>query len=384
MFAIDRRRTGRWLRRLSRPALPLGLLAFAIAGCGTPPPACISAGPLPMVASSGTEQPIGKTSPAVAALAQQYEPTVEMSVLDGYWPVSLASVLSERGAYGAHVTLVSHGHVVADPPTLADLKRSDLPASYLQYPALLTDKLAQIHAFLRGLGVSESKVESWPTDLSSVPAKTAQIYFYDAGTRCSYAGRKFTGYRALEYWFLYGLNYYPMTVDSPTMLARPLQADSSNIDFHEGDWEHVTVLLEPQGSGYVPRYMWMARHSSEGRLIPWDEIELDATGHPVVYPAFGGHPSYPDCGAHPRALLVAAVYDYVVCAAGLYTFSGATTRLVDLAKVSWSCWPGHFGTTVGTTAASNADDPTGSILVAGPSSPLQQAENKGVCPKANS
>jgi hypothetical protein len=166
------------------------------------------------------------------------------------------------------------------------------------------------------------------------------------------------------------------------MLANPLAADSTDIDWHEGDWEHIAVLLDQQGTSSVPKFVWMARHSKEGVLIPWDQAEHDPAGHPVVYPAFGGHPSYPDCGAHPRSLLAAAVYDYVVCGPGLYTFSGASTRLVDLAHVSWSCWPGHFGTTVGTSKSSNADDPTGQILVAGPGSPLRQMENQHVCPNA--
>jgi hypothetical protein len=140
--------------------------------------------------------------------------------------------------------------------------------------------------------------------------------------------------------------------------------------------------LDREGQ-YVPKYVWMARHASEGVLIPWDQVEQDPPGHPVVYPAFGGHPSYPSCGAHGRATLAAAVYDYVVCGPALYTFSGATTRLVDLAHVGWSCWPGYFGTTVGTTGSSDADDPTGQILVAGPRSPLQQAENQHVCTKTS-
>jgi hypothetical protein len=249
----------------------------------------------------------------------------------------------------------------------------------LAYPANLADKAAQTRVFLRGLGVPERVIDAWPTDLSAVARGSAQIYFYDAGSACSYPTPDTRGYRALEYWFFYALNYYPMTVDTPTMLASPLRADTADVDFHEGDWEHITVLLDNEGSGYVPKYVWMARHSSEGVLIPWDKVEHDAAGHPVVYPAFGGHPSYPDCGAHPRALLAAAVYDYVACRPGLYTLSAATTRLVDLAHVSWSCWPGYFGTTEGTAARSNADDPTGAILVAGPQSPLRQAENQQAC-----
>ncbi|MBV8990141.1 MAG: hypothetical protein JOY58_09570 [Solirubrobacterales bacterium] len=306
-----------------------------------------------------------------------------MTALDRFWPVPVAKVLRERGLDGGTVELVSGGRILADPATLAALTPAGKTSDFLEYPAGLADKAGQSGAFLRGLGVSESEIDAWPaSNLVNVAQGSAQIYFYDAGSGCSYPGADTAPYRALQYWFFYGLNYYPMTVDTTTMLADPLQADTADIDFHEGDWEHVTVLLDQHGPGYTPKYIWMARHSNEGVLIPWDQIQHDSSGHPVVYPAFGGHPSYPDCGAHGRALFAAAVYDYVVCGPDLYTFNGSATPLVDLAHVSWSCWPGHFGTTVGTTGSSNADDPTGSILVAGPPSPLRQAENQHVCPPA--
>jgi Vacuolar protein sorting-associated protein 62 len=302
-----------------------------------------------------------------------------MSMLDRFWPVSVATVLQERDRHNKGVAL--HGRAFAQPATLADLTPSDLPSAYLEYPASLADKADQMRAFLRGLGAPERVIDSWPSDLSAFAQRSAQIYFFDAGTGCSYGSRDTARYRALQYWFFYGLNYYPMTVDTATMLADPVKADTADIDFHEGDWEHVVVLLDPHGSSYVPKFVWMARHSSEGVLIPWDRVEHDSGSHPVVYPAFGGHPSYPHCGAHSRALLAAAVYDYVVCRPGLYTLSGSSTRLVDLAHVGWSCWPGYFGTTVGTSKSSNADDPTGQILVAGPRSPLRQMENRHVCVK---
>jgi hypothetical protein len=310
-----------------------------------------------------------------------------MSTLDRFWPVSVSTVLQERGASGTGVSLVSNGHVLADPVTLADLKPTDSPNAYLDYPAALADKTGQMNAFLRGIGEPDRVVAAWPTDLSPIAAAashTAQIYFYDAGTGCSYASQNTTHYQALQYWFFYPLNYYPMTVDTATMLTHPLRADTADVDFHEGDWEHITVLLDESRGRYVAKYVWMARHSGEGVLIPWDQVEQDPPGHPVVYPAFGGHPSYPVCGAHGRAILAAAVYDYVVCGPGIYTFSGASTRLVDLSHVGWACWPGYFGTTVGTTGSGDADDPTGQILVAGPRSPLRQAENEHVCQTASS
>ena len=368
-----------WVRRVA--IVPAAALAVALSGCGSPPAACLGGGPLPLPPAAATEGPIAETSPAVAALAIRYEPTVKMSVLDRFWPVSVATVLLERDRVGNGVQLVSGDHVVASPATLADLKPSDTPSAYLNYPADLVNKAAQMRVFLRGLGVPESAIGTWPTDLSAFARRSGQIYFYDAGTGCSYPGADTTHYRALQYWFFYGLNYYPMTVDSATMLADPLAADTADIDWHEGDWEHITVLLDQQGTSEVPKFVWMARHAKEGVLIPWDQVEHDSAGHPVIYPAFGGHPSYPACGAHPRALLAAAVNDYVVCGPGVYTFTGGSTRLVDLAHVSWGCWPGHFGTTVGTNQTSNADDPTGQILVAGPVSPLRQQENQHLCPK---
>lgn len=316
----------------------------------------------------------------MAGLARQYQPTVRLTVLDRFWPVSVKSVLSERDGLGGGVQLISKRKVITGPPTLADLTPNEDGSAYLAYPALLSDKVAQMRAFLRGLGVSQGTIDAWPSGISSIERRTAQIYFFDAGTGCSYPGADTTHYRALQYWFFYGLNYYPLTVDTATMLENPLQADNADVDFHEGDWEHITVLLDQQGAEYVPKYVWMARHSNEGELIPWDQLQHDGTGHPVVYPAFGGHPSYPDCGAHGRALLAAAVYDYAVCNTGLTTFDASSTPLVDLAKVGWSCWPGYFGTTEGTSKSSNADDPTGQILVAGPESPLRQAENQNVCP----
>jgi hypothetical protein len=298
--------------------------------------------------------------------------------------VRVAAVLQERNLAGARVRLVVNGRAGAQPPTLADLKPSDPASSYLEYPAPLADKAAQMRAFLRGLGVPESIIAAWPTDLSAVAERSAQIYFYDAGTGCSYPGADTSHYRALEYWFFYAFNYYPMTVDSKTMLTHPLLADNADVDLHEGDWEHIAVLLDPEGSTYVPKFVWFARHSNEGMLIPWRQVAKDPPDHPVVYPAFGGHPSYPSCGAKPRALLAAAVFDYLPCQPGLYTFSGAATRLVDLARVGWRCWPGYFGTAVGTTGSSNADDPTGQILAAGPRAPLRQMENQHVCPKPRS
>jgi hypothetical protein len=76
----------------------------------------------------------------------------------------------------------------------------------------------------------------------------------------------------------------------------------------------------------------------------------------------------------------------VVCATGRYGFRAQSTPLVDLARTTWACWPGHFGEATPAQIA-NAKLPETNpkrweakvVRVAGPRSPLEQAENASVC-----
>jgi hypothetical protein len=137
----------------------------------------------------------------------------------------------------------------------------------------------------------------------------------------------------------------------------------------------------------------MARHSYEGQFVPWSSPELTFDqGHVVLQAAFGGHPTYlPGCGFRPRKVTHDLSGDWLSCGSGRFAFRAATTPLVDLAQTPWACWPGHFGEA--TTLELNhagvpenvADSVKHFVFVAGPNSPLQQAENTGVCkgnPKA--
>jgi hypothetical protein len=359
-------------------------VVLTLAGCSSASPRCPTTRRITPVSASVKEPTIQQSSPAISALARRYEPTVRITALDRFWPVSVAAVLDERGNYGNRVSLLASKTIITGAPTLADLKPSDNPAAYLAYPAGQSDKAAQMDAFLRGLGMSAAAITRWPARIAHTEQKSATIYFFDAGTGCSFPGADTTDDTALEYWFFYPYNYYPVSVDTSGMQADPLHTDEADIDFHEGDWEHVTVLVQDHDGRSLPRYIWMARHDTEGRLLAWDQVAHDVSGHPVVYPAFGGHPSYPDCGSHPRAIMAEALYDYVVCGTGLVSLSAESTRLVDLAKVSWSCWPGYFGTTQGTNASNATQDPTNAILAVPPRSPLRQGENSRPCARAPS
>jgi hypothetical protein len=341
-------------------------------------PASLIPAPGPSARPLGSEAVIAQTtSPPIVEEALRFQPTVKMSIYDRYWPVSVAAVLDESGSH-RRTCLVEPGHSCGTAVvTLADLRPNASPRSYLQYPEPVDKIEAQFDAFERGLGESAAAIAHWKEDPASLePYASAQIYFYDAGRAdYPYPGIP-SGLTSLQYWFFYPLNYYPTVVNPFDILSNPLNGDLGNSDYHEGDWEHIAVLIDSSGN---PRYLWMARHSDEGTAIPWSRVTLEQ-GHPVIYPALGGHPSYQSCGTHRRAKLYDLFADYVVCAPGLFTFGYATTPLVDLSHTTWACWPGHFGVAgPGLHTASNVDDPTGLFLVAGPLSPLRQAENTHVC-----
>lgn len=95
----------------------------------------------------------------------------------------------------------------------------------------------------------------------------------------------------IDYWLLYGLDF-----------PRP-EAMGDYVE-HEGDWEHVAVLLRRAADGrrYVPVSLRLHR-DGQARDVAWSSLELAAAGgargatHPVVYAARGSHTLYPSPGA---------------------------------------------------------------------------------------
>jgi hypothetical protein len=166
------------------------------------------------------------------------------------------------------------------------------------------------------------------------------------------------------------------------MEGAPILADEQNVDLHQGDWEHVTVLLDPHT--LTPRWLYTARHDDEGVLYRWSDSALTFDGeHPIVQAAFGGHPTYPGgCGERGRKKHP-PLSDWLVCGSGRFAFRGSTTPLVDLGdpSIRWPCWPGHFGESKLGFEVSTPDADTLTkainkyVHVWGPRSPLWQAEN---------
>jgi len=360
----------------------------------------VIAGPAPAggQATDGETAVTAKTSP-VAALALRYQPTLLVTAADRNWPVSVKAVLAERGPQDEPVCLVQQrAPQRVCPATAANLGGPGAQASdYLQLPVKLGHNKSpggQFQAFLRGQYIDSGSLHNWLADPGVLdPWASAQIYFYYAGP---ISVSKFpahardpnvpSGLDAIEYWFYYPFNYYPLLVNSDLMNQAPIAGDDENVDLHQGDWEHVDVLLDP--TTHAPEWLYLARHSNEGQFIPWSspQIAFDQ-GHPVLQAAFGGHPTYlAGCGARPRPITYDATSDWLSCGSGRFAFRAATTPLVDIAHTPWACWPGHFGeasTKLEVQAAMKPESAIDSVkhfvFVAGPQAPLQQAENTGTC-----
>ena len=345
----------------------------------------------PRPPEAGDEATVAQTTPdALARLALKYQPTVLTSVADRFWPVTVSSVLAERGKDGARTCLVVDDRCRKQPPALSDLTPTGSDTDALDYPAsLANDPTQQFLSYTRGLGFDDDDASTWLSNPAKLnPWATGAVYFYYGGKVSANKryGPLADGLLGLQYWFFYPYNYYPTVIQQQLMLASPLGAIRYSSDLHEGDWEHVTVLLDP--TTLKPKYLYQARHDTEGALTAWANSALAFDGeHPIVQAALGGHPTYDNrCVGRPRKLLKSQTSDWVVCAGGRYAFRATTTPLVDLARASWSCWPGHFGEATPEQrrlAALPESDPrrwqAKVIRVAGPQSPLMQAENAGAC-----
>jgi hypothetical protein len=346
------------------------------------------------------ELPIQRTNPRIAALAKRLQPTVETTVADRFWPVSVGAVLKETPESGflqrtsQTTCLVKNEKCAVAHPTLADLNPVGAsPNDSLNYPAPLdSNPQDQFANFQRGQQVPVTSLRNMlASPRHADPWKSAQIYFHDGGVGAygrSY-GRIPAGLRSLQYWFFYPYNYYPLAVSRALMPSSPIGGDKENGDLHEGDWEHVVVLVDR--NTLKPQFLYLARHAGEGVALPWNSPLLTFDhGHPIVQAAYGGHPSYPNtCGQFPRPKTYDELADWVICGSSRYAFRAATTPLVDLDAQRWACWPGHFGEA---TQSELADlkreryDPryfaAKELDVAGPRSPLLQKENARACKNA--
>jgi hypothetical protein len=108
----------------------------------------------------------------------------------------------------------------------------------------------------------------------------------------------------IQYWFFYAFN-------GPITFGMKLQVlgDEANIapqvpplGDHQGDWEYIIVRVD--GNGNL-RQVYCSQHSGgiwyDAASPPGahNGYTLTADGHPIIYSAWNGHPSYPWAGDFP-------------------------------------------------------------------------------------
>jgi len=292
-----------------------------------------------------------------AELAKRYQPILNVAKADRFWPLPMPTALDFE--LNRRFTRFVSLRRVSDHAQLVELRPNGNPGQYLDYPAILDHVEDEFCSVGHALHIRAADLAQWQfaPDLLE-PARSAQFYFFDhpVGARG----------HDLQYWFFYPLNYLPELTNDFTFLEDPISSIAANVDFHEGDFEHVTVRLRPRHGELVPTEVEMARHKGEDTLIPWNSLKLQRSGdHPVVYAGFGGHASYEKCGPHVRqALGFIPLVDWTLCGEDQNFVFGPETPLVDLRSVSWPCWPGRFGEV--------PPHPVFELLVAGPRSPYFQ------------
>ncbi len=327
---------------------------------------------------SDPEAPIQQTdSPAMAALALHYQPTLVVSGFDRMWPVSLVILLRARWR-GQAACIYIGGQCRLRNPSVSALTAPGAFSDYIRFAPPVDNVEDTFVSTAHDLGLSAAALRGWPRHLADIdPFASAQIYFYYLGRtrRRSYPGVP-AGLISLEYWFYYPLNYFPLVRIPLEALSNPLGSTIGNTDYHQGDFEHVAVLLDPKT--LKPRYLWMARHADEGQVYRWHSRAVQWQGnHATIYAALGSHASYARCGIQRRSRTYRFINDYVVCIPHeTYAFTYASTRLVDLAQTSWGCWRGHLGEAGRHLRKGRFG--FAPFETSGPVSPLLQQENFGV------
>jgi hypothetical protein len=86
------------------------------------------------------------------------------------------------------------------------------------------------------------------------------------------------GWVLLQYWFFYNYDSLRMPVIT---------------QWHQGDWEQVTVGLSITDAKATPRFVVYSEHCA-GVVLPWSRVEIGrGRTHPLVFVARGSHANYP-------------------------------------------------------------------------------------------
>lgn len=173
--------------------------------------------------------------------------------------------------------------------------------------------------------ISTAKHRSPPEDLDA----TAPLYVHIFPT----INHAFPGTITVQYWMFYPFN-------GPTH-------DILRAGAHEGDWEHVSIIIDPSSETILAVYF--AAHSHEAFwLDPW-QLHVEDGSHVHVYVALHTHASYESAGDKRRRLeLLPRVHLTDYCRDDGLTWT--PSLLVNLGEdghpyptTHWTHFNGHWG-----------------------------------------
>lgn len=146
----------------------------------------------------------------------------------------------------------------------------------------------------------------------------------------------------VQYWL-----FAPLNLWSPVV---PPASDAWQA--HEGDWEHVAVVLDARGK---PLHAGYAQHCG-GVRVPWAKVPLQGrTMRPVVHVGLGSHASYPSPGVHatdPRCwrdpkvvvpIFTALGYRLVDHAGGGRRITAPRLVRLTATRPAWATFAGTWG-----------------------------------------
>ncbi len=248
------------------------------------------------------------------ALAKSVQPELVVDRKDGFWPVSVLTLLRMQDRRARVCRRVASDTCVRM-ITQSDFSFNGGEGEWLDYPADELHRKEEQELFYDALG-------------SVDPSRTAREYFLVN------RGKGADAPVTVQFWFFYTYNY----LQTAGFLKFPA-------GLHEGDFETVSVMLSARS--HQPRYVWMARHDDEGRMFVWDEEQLKKSGqHVVAYAARGSHADYESCRRQSRAIKapLGLIDDRPQCDIHQELhLAPESTHLIDLSRVPWACWRGRFG-----------------------------------------
>jgi hypothetical protein len=166
-------------------------------------------------------------------LAQFYAPVLKFNEAELFYPV-------EAEYHIRNSRLMQEGIVIDGNPTASSI------SSYSDEDYYLDNKL----------GGLEEIANDYRQNMAGLPP----VSYYRVS--------RSQGYTALQYWLFYAFN------DGP-------------LNEHEGDWELVVILINPQG---IPEWAAYSQHHG-GSRVAWNDVERIGN-NPVVYSSRGSHAHY--------------------------------------------------------------------------------------------